>query len=205
MGREDKKKINLRNIKIRLTAIAVLFVIILLVAIGIYMRMVVFNNKEGKISTISKSSLEKIIEINELSTIDYIYNATTKVYDKDGTTIKYYVSYEGVVTAGIDFNKIEIVPDEEAKKVYITIPEIEMQDTYVNMGTMDYIFMKDKYETETVSQEAYKACKKDLENRIKNETEFIEMAKTNATETVKALFTPWIHQVDEEYEVEVRG
>ena len=56
MGREDKKKINLRNIKIRLTAIAVLFVIILLVAIGIYMKMVVFNNKEGKISTISKSS-----------------------------------------------------------------------------------------------------------------------------------------------------
>ena len=29
------------------------------------------------------------------------------------------------------------------------------------------------------------------------------MAKTNAIESVKALFTPWIQQVDEEYEVEV--
>jgi len=203
MEREDKK-INLTKIKKKIIAVSVFIAIILLIAIGVYMKMVVFNNKEGQVSTISKSSLEKIVEINELSTVDYTYNATTKVYDEDGTTIKYYVAYEGVVTAGIDFKKIKIVPDEEQKKIVITLPEIEIHVTDVNMGTLDYIFMKDKYETETVSQEAYKACKQDLENRVKNETDLIKMAKTNAIESVKALFTPWIQQVDEEYEVEVK-
>lgn len=204
MEREDKGKINLTRAKIRFIAVAVIGVIMLLIAIGVYMKMVVFNNKEGQVSTISKSSLEKIIEINELSTIDYTHNATTKVYDEDGTTIKYYVAYEGTVTAGIDFEQIEIVPDEEQKKVVITLPEIQIHDVNVNMGTLDYIFMKDKYETETVSQEAYKACKQDLQNRVENETDLHKMAKENAIQSIEALFTPWIQQVDEEYEVEVK-
>lgn len=204
MENEDKRKFNLTKAKIAIITVAVFVVIILLIAIGVYMKMVVFNNKEGQVSTISKSSLEKVLEINELSTIDYTYNATTKVYDEDGTTIKYYVAYEGIVTAGIDFENIEIVPDEEQKKIIITLPEIQVNDVNVNMGTLDYIFMKDKYETETVSQEAYKACKQDLKSRVKNETDLHKMARTNAIESVKVLFTPWIQQVDEEYEVEVK-
>ena len=99
MENEDKRKFNLTKAKIAIITVAVFVVIILLIAIGVYMKMVVFNNKEGQVSTISKSSLEKVLEINELSTIDYTYNATTKVYDEDGTTIKYYVAYEGIVTA----------------------------------------------------------------------------------------------------------
>ena len=63
---------------------------------------------EGEVTTITESSLEDVFEISELQTADYIYNAITKVYDDDGTTLTYYVAYEGTVTAGIDFSNVLI-------------------------------------------------------------------------------------------------
>jgi hypothetical protein len=92
-------------------------------------------------TTNSKSSLQKVIEINELSTVDYTYNATATKYDDDNDAM-YYVAYEGTVTAGIDFNEIGIDVLKEEKKVIITIPAVEIHSTKVDMGTMEYIFTK---------------------------------------------------------------
>lgn len=163
------------------------------------------SHSDGKkVSTISESLLEEMKEINELSTVDYTYNAIAKVYAEDEETLKYYVAYDGTVTAGIDFNKIDIDVNEEEKKVILTLPDVEIQDVRIDMGTMDYIFTKNKYETETVSQEAYKASLADLENRVSQEDSLHEMARENAIASVKALFSPWIEQVDEQYTVEIK-
>ena len=197
----------MKGMKKELRFALIIAVIILVIVVIVYAKTVVFNNKDGQVTTISKSSLEKVIEINELSTIDYTYNAIATVYDendKKGEKIKYYVAYEGLVTAGIDFKKIEIVVDDTEKKVTITLPEIEIHDLTVNMGTMDCIFVDNKYNTEKVSQEAYTASKEDLKKRIEQDTELPQMAKENAIASVKALFTPWIEQIDEEYTVEVK-
>lgn len=192
-----------KGLNCKMKFILLIVAIILLVVVGIYMKAVVFNNREGQVSTISKSALEKVIEINELSTVNYTYNAIATVYDENAEDIKYYVAYEGLVTAGIDFEKITIDISEEEKKVIITLPEVEIHDLSVDMGTMNCIFMDKKYNAEKVSQEAYTASKEDLKNRISKENELFEMAKENAVASVKALFTPWIEQVDEEYVVEV--
>ena len=71
------------------------------------------------------------------------------------------------------------------------------------MGTMDFIFTKDKYETETVSQEAFKICLADLEDRIKYDATIFSSAKDNAKSTIKALFQPWIDSLDPAYKVEI--
>jgi len=162
------------------------------------------QNKEGQLTTISKSSLQKIIEINELSTVDYTYNATVTQYSEDSQDIKYHVAYEGTVTAGIDFHEIQIDINEDEKKITIVVPEVEIQGVRVDMGTMDYIFTKDKYETETISQEAYKLCKNDLEKRIEQEELLYTTAKENAISSVEALFKPWIETVDSDYIVEIK-
>lgn len=162
------------------------------------------NNKEGNLTTISESSLQKIIEINELSTVDYTYNATAAKYSEDNQNIKYYVAYEGTVTAGIDFHEISFELDEEQKKISITLPPVEIHDIRIDMGTMEYIFTKNKYETETISQEAYKLCKKDLENRVSQEKILMETAKDNAVSSVEALFKPWIETIDDSYTVEIK-
>lgn len=162
------------------------------------------NAKEDRVTTITKSSLEKVLEISDLETLDYTYNSIVDVMDEDGETVKYHVAYEGVVTAGIDFEKIGVSVEDETKTVVITVPEAEVQNVYVDMGTIECIFEKDKYETETVSQEAYHFCCEDLEKKAKEETSLLTIARDNAVEAVNALIAPWVEQMDEEYHVEVR-
>jgi hypothetical protein len=190
-----------KGVKTSVKIIIALSLVISLVLVG---WLIFAAGEDGNLTTISNSSLEKIIEINELSTVDYTYNATVTKTTADGSEIMYHVAYEGTVTAGIDFQKISFDINKEDKIITITIPDIEIQEIRVNMGTMDYIFTKDKYETETVSQEAYKLCKADLQKRIQDAEELKKTAKENVVSSVKALFQPWIETIDKEYTVVVQ-
>ena len=107
--------------------IAVICVIVLIA--------IIVPNKGGQMTTISEASLEKVIEINELATVDYTYNAIATAYAENNETIKYNVAYEGVVNAGIDFKKIDIQLNEEEKVIKITLPPVEIQDIRVDSGT----------------------------------------------------------------------
>ncbi|MCI5494086.1 MAG: DUF4230 domain-containing protein [Lachnospiraceae bacterium] len=160
--------------------------------------------KEGEMTTISKSSLEKVFEISELSTSDYTYNAIATAYDEDGETVRYYVAYDGTVTAGIDFNKVDITVDKEKKCVRIKLPESKILKTTVDFGSIEYIFKKDKYDTETVSQEAYKLCEDDLNKRAEKEKDLLSLANENAKTIVEAMIRPWIQQLDEEYTIDIQ-
>lgn len=108
------------------------------------------------------------------------------------------------MTAGIDITKINISVDEQNKKILIVVPEAKIQSIDVNMGTMEFIFDKEKYETETVSQEAYKASLDDLEKKANSEKDLLSMAKENAVDAITALITPWVEQIDEQYTVEIK-
>lgn len=158
---------------------------------------------EGEVTTITESSLKKVFEISELQTADYIYNAIAEVYGEDGETLKYYVAYEGTVTAGIDFGSVGIQIDEESKEITILVPAATIQDTVVNAGTLEYIFEKNKYDNENVYKEAYETCQTDLEKKASSETQLLEMAKDNAKQVIEALVTPWVEQIDSEYTVTI--
>ena len=157
--------------------------------------------REGTVTTISETSLEKVFEISELSTAEYAYNAVAYAYENDGITLKYYVAYEGLVTAGIDFSKIIIDVDENNKSITLKIPNCEILDTTVDFGSMQYIFENDKYNTETVSQEAYELSEADLAVRAEKEDDLLSLAKENATAAVEALVNPWVNQIESNYTV----
>ena len=159
------------------------------------------EGEEGKVTTISKASLDKVFEISELATADYIYNAVAKSYEEDGETVKYYVAYESTVKAGIDFSKLLVDINEKGKIIKITIPDIEFQEKTVDPGTFNYIFKDEKYETENVHQEAFELCERDLEQRIANEKNLLELAEKNAVAIIKALVLPWVQQIDNGYQV----
>lgn len=201
-------------IKIRITGGVILAIVIVCVILKILnadpSSVFLKNTKdaiigeEGTVTTISKASLEKVFEISELSTVDYSYNAVARAYEEDGATPKYYVAYEGTVTAGIDFSKIVIDIDEDTKIITITLPESKIQNTTVDFGSMGYIFENKKYETETVSQEAYELCKTDLARRAAKENDLMTLAKENAVTAVEALVDPWVQQIDGEYKVNIK-
>ena len=161
------------------------------------------SDSTNRVTTISKSTLEKALEISELSTLDYTYNGVAEVKEDDGN-IKYHVAYKGTVTAGIDFNKIDISVNNKNMKITMKIPDAVIQDTNVDMGSMEYIFTDEEYNTETVSQEAYKASKSDLKKKADKETKLLSMAKDNAKNSVEALINPWVKQINKEYTVEIK-
>ena len=136
----------------------------------------------------------------------YTYNAIAKVYDGEGEkkSLKYHVAYEGTVIAGIDFNKIDFIEDEKNKTFTIVVPEPVIQTTDVDMSKLDFIFESSKYETENVTQEAYKASLADLEQRAAEDEAMMKMARENAVSTVEALFEPWMKQMKKEYQIEVK-
>lgn len=151
----------------------------------------------------TEAQLEEIFEISELSTANYTYNSIVPAYHENGKTIRYYVSYEGTVKAGVDFSGIDIDIDNENKTISLTLPDAQIHEILVNAGTLDYIFTEKKYETETVVQEAYQLSCDDLRHKIENETQFYEMAKENAITAVEALIEPWVEQYDADYTVTV--
>lgn len=155
-------------------------------------------------TNMAESSLQKVLEVSDLSTLDYTYNAIATVYDEESQIEKYHVAYEGNVVAGINFSKIDIEVDEDKKEITIKIPDVEIQSTGVNMGKLDFMFMESKYETETVSKEAYKASIEDLKKNAEKEKSLLIMAKENALSTVEALVKPWVEQMDNDYIVKIK-
>lgn len=181
---------------IRVGGIVVLIVVILIAGSK-------FKSKDGEFSVISESTLKEILEIDELSTLEYFYNSIATQYAEDSEKIKYHVMYEGIVRLGIEFEDISINVNEDKKEIIILLPEVKVIDSDVIQETMDFIFIKDKYETESVLVEAYHLCKADLDRKIVESTSLFEMARENTVSSIEALLCPWIEQVDEEYVVTV--
>ena len=181
----------------------ILGIVILIVLIIGFKPGGVFHSSQNKVSTVSKSSLEKVLETSQLTTLQYTYNAIAEVKKEFFDTIKYHVAYEGTVQAGIDFEDIDIYINKEKKIITITLPEVSIQNVIVSAESMEYIFNDDKYESETVASEAYSACVKDLQTRAEKEVQLLQMAKHNARDVVQALIEPWVKQVDKEYTIEI--
>lgn len=183
--------------------IMLLVVIAVVVVVGIFL---LFNtaNKENKKEIITKSTLEKIIYVSELSTYEAIYNGVARVVNKENPEkIDYYVSYEAKVKAGIDFEQIDINVDNDEKIISVTIPEIEITDVNVDIASLDYIFENDKANAASVSQEAYKACIEDVTNESEKEDAIYELAAQNAKNIIEALIKPFVQQLDSEYQLEI--
>lgn len=159
--------------------------------------------KERNVKTVAESSLKEVVEVCELSTVEFIYNSTVTVKDEENKD-KYHVAYEGVVNAGFDFNKITTEMDKENKKIVIVIPKIKINSVNINDETLDFIFVKDKYDTETTFQEAYKVSYEDLEKKAETNQTVKKMAYENAVDTMKAIIIPLESKLPKGYSFDFR-
>ncbi len=157
----------------------------------------IFKKEEPVKEVITVSTLEEIIEVSDLSTFRVVYNGVALADDK------YYVSYEATVDAGIDFEKIEILVDNDNKEVTVKLPKAEILDIYVDIASLDFIFIDKKANTETVSEQAYKLCKFDVRTESSNQEEIINLAQQNAENVIIALVKPFVDQVDPDYVITV--
>ena len=82
------------------------------------------------------------------------------------------------------------------------IPKIEIQSIAID-ANLEYIFVKEKYDTETTYAEAYNVCYEDLESKAKNNETLYNTAIESAIETLTALTKPFEQQLDGEKTIKV--
>lgn len=215
----DKNTMDKTKSKI-IIKIAVIAVIVILVCIAILLIKKVFTSEtgnfvenniigeEGKVTTVTESTLQDVIKKSQLYTVEYPYNGSAAVCDDEGN-VTYYVAYEGTVKAGIDaaqvtVKEIDADADSDTGTITIQLPPVQIENPVVNAGTMEYIFKDKKYNTETVAEDAYRHAEEDLAERVRNDTDIKACAVESAKAAVKALIEPWINQTgDKTYTVHV--
>lgn len=199
----EQKNTIFKNTKINL--VIILIAIILVIALSVYGIVKLSKPQPSQPEIVTVSTLEKIINVSELSTFTAVYNGIAQVNNaEDSEEIDYYVSYEARVNAGVDFEKIVIKVDDESKQLEISIPEVYITDINVDIASLDFIFYNNKANTSTVTQEAFKACETDVKNESEQQSAILDLAKQNAVNILTALVKPIIEQMDAEYKLVVR-
>lgn len=209
---EESQKKGRMNMQTKLKSKAIM-ILEIIAGIAIVAAIVIFavrhQGKKAEVSieknTITVSTLEKIIDVSDLSTYTAVYNGVAEVMnDEEPEEIDYYVAYEAKVNAGIDFDKLKIDADNEAKIIEIEIPNVKITEIVVDISSMDYIFVNDSANGSTVTQDAYKACERDVENECEEQDAIYELAQENAKNVLSALVEPIISQMDPAYTVVIR-
>lgn len=178
------------------------------IAVSVLVVTLVIPKQQAKkqLTTVT-SHLEKTLELSDLETAQIFYNAVAAKTDETGENIQYYAAYEGMIKAGIDFSGIHIVPETEGETttITVTLPSAEILEYTVNPGTIEYIFLDKKAETESVAAEAYKICLEDLKNRASEDMErLLTAAYENAKNAVEGLSRPWLEQMGQGYNLVIK-
>ena len=146
MEDSEKNVIKEKKNKPRIKIIVILLIIIIVLSYIIYS--LVFKNSSTGIIISAKSTFKKAIDTEELRTATFTYNGVAKKCKEecknDGKDeYVYYVSYEGDVTAGIDFDEIDFKLDKEKKIMTIIMPEVKITDSHTYIEKQKFIFIND--------------------------------------------------------------
>ena len=186
--------------KPKLLVIAAVGILVAIAAVAVLLQ--TSGREEPQPQVFNKSTLERIINVSELSTFTAVYNGIARVAnEKKPEKIDYYVSYEATVNAGIDFQKVEISMDEEQKTITLKVPEAHITNQSVEMSSLDFIFLNQKADKSGVTEAAYKACEEDVRQESEQQTAICELAKQNAENVLKALTKPIVDQLGDGYQL----
>lgn len=186
--------------------------LVLLIGGGIFfVKKTVFSEKKAP-EIITETSLYDVVNANQLSTYQCVYNDICTVYDKEEPSVAaYYCAYEAKVNAGIDFTQVQIQVeevDEKLRVIHVTVPKVTIEEPVVDIAKLDYMFMDSDANNSTVSEEAYKACIADVSQKSKTEIKIFNLAQKNAENIIKALIKPFVEQLktaDIRYELDIKS
>ena len=211
---EDKgRKASTRDVVKLLKWIVILAVVVILVGAGYKLaKQLGWFGLKPKVETtiLTSSQLEQVLQIDDLSVCAITYNGVAEVpQKKHPDKVAYYVSYEAVAKASLNMEDIKVQIDDnvgegQPKKIVVTLPQIQVKEINVDMGSLEYMFVKKSANTADVSEEAYAACIADAGEECRGNEELFRMARENAENTVKALTNPIIENQDETYELVIQ-
>lgn len=162
--------------------------------------------QEGEIiSMYSSHLLDKIVELNDLSTFLVNYSGIATVYSEKKTQeVLYHVTYDSTVKLGIDFNEIKISIDVEKNQIEISLPNVKVNDFNVRFESLDFMFMDTKSNTATVASEAYQVCVNDVKVKSLGFLDQRKLAIENAEKIIEGLMYPFLQELGDGFQVVFR-
>lgn len=191
MTKKKNGKVKTFFLKHKFRVILTIFAIAL---VGVCTQVKAQDQSVGK--TFSSATLMKAIDIQELSTSQFDYNGIANIYrDNKKEKIKCYVRYEATVKAGINMDDINIETDNENKKVYITLPKIQIYKPNVDEKSFSYIKKNSVFDRKELElKDVISACIKDAKKEAKKSTELKNTAKENLKSIIEGLINPIIKE-----------
>lgn len=196
------QKVKKGNTKLVIVLLAVI------VILGLIIYKFLFKNSSKGIIIDAKTSFEKTSDVQELRTAKFTYNGVAKKcqdgckYD-DSDKPLYYVSYEGEVTVGLDFEEISFEVDKDKKILKIITPEVKITDARTFIEKQKFIFKKGGYDTATELSEANRICNEDIKRRASEDDKLLQTAKDNAKIVLEQFFSSWLDHYYTDYKLEV--
>ena len=203
--KEKKKKENL----VKSDNKTKMFFIYLVSIVSLVLVVLMVTSKEGNIENKVKSSLDKIVEKGDLETVNFTYNVIAKqCKDKNKCNKKsnniddfeYVVSCKGTITAGIDFEKVEVKIDKKNKELIVTMPEANITET--NVGSLKFFHGADIPANELPN--ARNLCKETIEEKSQKDGNLLPAAKEQAKVLLESFYKQWLKSFDKKYKIEVK-
>lgn len=180
----DKEKTHKKE-KIKNKQSRVLFVIVVVIVIVLIGSTAV--KKFGENDVITSSQLEKAIDIDELSTAEFVYNGVAEKYNDDKPEeVDFYIAYEANVKVGIQMGEVKFDIDEDNKTVKPLLPELSVNIVTPNTESLSYI----PKDPDIPLKDIITLCEKDAMNEANNSEELYETAEQNLQAVIEALLSP---------------
>jgi hypothetical protein len=164
------------------------------------------SNRYVKVKTTitSETLQEGLRDMGVLITQEY-YFTQVENYEKTKTILKFFTSssnfiysYDGVVTAGVDFNDISVEKDDTDKVITITVPQSEIQYIDIDYDSFKIYSEKDGLWNPT-SIEDYNDSLVDLKKNAEDkaiEKGVLDKADENAKAIIKNFVTGMVDDLD---------
>ena len=173
--------------------------IIFLLVIIIVLSVVLYNNlfREPRTAKMVVSSIltdEKVI--SQLESLVVPYGGIYEEKNDKGKNIR-EIAYKGTVTYGLDFSKIDISESSEEKVIVVKIPEVTLDDIYIDPISLSSI--PEGKTTELAGR--IQNCRNDLKEKFNSNTEMYELAEISVKDTLSNFLRPIIDSLDTEYKL----
>ncbi len=135
---------------------------------------------------VTSSQLEGVVNVDELSTAEFIYNGIAEQYGEDDDNVRYRVAYDATVKAGIQMSDVKFTIDEENKEVIPQLPAISITNVEIDVGSLDYMPTNPNADIKDVLE----LCEQDVRDEAKSSAKFYETAEENIRLVIEALTLP---------------
>ena len=141
----------------------------------------------NKTQIMTSATLEKAIDVSDLSTAQFTYNGIAEIY-KDIThqKVKCYIRYNAKVKAGINMENVTFEIDNENMTVKPILPKVKITSNIVDEKSLSFI----PESTSIELSEALTACQEDAEKEAQESDELLSSAQENLESIIEALLYP---------------